>query len=104
MKTLYFEGAGIFEADSSKDTIGNCRIRTAFTNNEGQQIYLEMSAAARYKGNQLLGYKLYINFCYYITGKKDDCNNSKIKYDYENTINNYNYSIEDITRWINYNL
>src|SRR5699024_9418318 len=29
-KTLYFEGAGWSGADSSKATIGNCRIRTAF--------------------------------------------------------------------------
>lgn len=43
MKTLYFEGAGWSDTDSSTN-VGNCRIRTAFTNDDGRQIYLEMSS------------------------------------------------------------
>ena len=42
-KVLYFEGAGWSGADISKRTIGNCRIRTAFINNEGRKIYLEIT-------------------------------------------------------------
>lgn len=103
-KTLYFEGAGWSEADSSKETIGNCRIRTAFTNNEGKEIYLEMQTAPKYKGKIIERYGLYIDYVHYITDDKDDCNNSRIPYDYRNTVDNYNYSNEDITKWINKHL
>lgn len=103
LKTLYFEGAGMFQADSSKNTIGNCRIRTAFTNNENKQIYLEISAAPKYKGRELAEYKLRINFCYYITDDENSYNNNRMKY-HNDAIKNYNYSIKDITKWINNNL
>lgn len=39
MKTLYFEGAGCVP----RGDVENCRIRTAFKNNAGVNIYLEMS-------------------------------------------------------------
>jgi len=38
-KTLYFEGAGLENA--YKGEISNCRIRTAFTNNEGKKFILK---------------------------------------------------------------
>ena len=44
MKKLYFEGAGWSGADISKATVGNCRIRTAFHLDDGQPVYLEISA------------------------------------------------------------
>lgn len=44
MKKLYFEGAGFSGADISKATVGNCRIRTAFHLDDGQPVYLEISA------------------------------------------------------------
>jgi len=37
MRTLYFEGAGWDKADVSIATIGNCRCRTAFKNDEGKK-------------------------------------------------------------------
>lgn len=46
MKTLYFEGAGWSEADISKATIGNCRIRTAFHTTDGRAVYLELGCCA----------------------------------------------------------
>lgn len=103
-RVLYFEGAGWSEADTSKETIGNCRIRTAFTNNKGKQIYLEMMTAPVYKDKEIDRYAIYIDFVHYITDDKDDCNNGRIPYDRENLRNNYNYTIEDITKWINKHL
>ena len=41
MKTLYFEGAG--SSDTARSDVENCRIRTAFANNDGQKIYFETS-------------------------------------------------------------
>lgn len=103
-KVLYFEGAGWEEADSSRATIGNCRIRTAFTNNKGKQIYLEMGTAPIYDGKKIVRYGIYIDDVFYITGDRDDCNKSQIKFNYLDSRNNYDYSNEDITRWINDNL
>ena len=48
MKTLIFEGAGWSKSDSSGD-VGNCRIRTTFTNKHGQEIYLEMIGVKTHK-------------------------------------------------------
>lgn len=103
-KVLYFEGAGWAGAESSKETIGNCRIRTAFTNDEGRQIYLEMETAPKYKGKNIERYGLLISYVHWITDDEDDCNNSRIPFNYRDTIDNYNYSNEDITKWINKNL
>ncbi|BAO04958.1 uncharacterized protein CBO05P1_239 [Clostridium botulinum B str. Osaka05] len=106
-KILYFEGAGWSEADVSKNTIGNCRIRTSFVNNEEKQIYLEIGAGYIYNEKhkkEIERYYLHIDFCFYITGGKDDCNNSKIYFDRQDLRNNYNYSKEDILRWVNKNL
>jgi len=106
-KTLYFEGAGWSDADISKNTIGNCRVRTAFINNEGRKIYFEASAATIYNEKnkkEIERYWLYINHVFYITGDEDDCNNNRIKFDWQDLRENYNYSKEDITKWINKNL
>ena len=35
-KVLYFEGAGCVPCND----VENCRIRTAFTNNEGEKVYI----------------------------------------------------------------
>lgn len=42
MKTLYFEGAGWEGAEISKNTIGNCRIRTAFHTIDGEEVFIEI--------------------------------------------------------------
>lgn len=103
-KVLYFEGAGWEEADSSKATIGNCRIRTAFTNDEGQKIYLELSAGHIYNKKEVERYFINVEHVFYITGDKDDCNISKINFDWKETKENYDYTVKDITKWINKNL
>ena len=36
-KTLFFEGAGCVPCGE----VANCRIRTAFTNNDGKKVYIE---------------------------------------------------------------
>ncbi len=41
-KTLYFEGAGWDGCKAEYNGV-NCRIRTAFHNNDGRMIYLELS-------------------------------------------------------------
>lgn len=106
-KTLYFEGAGWSKADTSIKTIGNCRIRTSFINNEGKQIYLEMGSGSIYSKKhkkEIERYFLHIDFCFYVTGGDDDCNNSRIYFDRKDLRNNYDYSKKDILKWINKNL
>ena len=48
-KVLVFEGAGWSDADSSRATIGNCRIRTAFHLDDGRAVYLELVCGQRGK-------------------------------------------------------
>jgi hypothetical protein len=48
MKTLYFEGAGCVP----RGTVENCRIRTAFTNDCGEKIYLELMGVEITKHNK----------------------------------------------------
>ena len=101
-KVLYFEGAGWADADTSKATnVENCRIRTAFTNDEGKKIYLEMGAAPIYNKKQIVKYWLYIDFAFYITDDEDDCNNNRIPFNYDDLRENYSYTTEDIKKWIN---
>jgi len=78
MKILYFEGAGWADADTSKASdVGNCRIRTAFTNNNGKKIYLEMTSCMIHKYNKkrFIGFKNVVGFvdsCFYIFGDDDE--------------------------------
>jgi|LSQX01.3.fsa_nt_gb hypothetical protein len=103
-RVLYFEGAGWEGADSSKNTIGNCRIRTAFTNNKGEKIYLEMGASTVYNKKTVVKYGLCVDHLFNITGDDQDINKNFIPIDYQDLRENYSYTTEDITRWINENL
>ncbi len=74
VKTLFFEGAGCVP----RGEVENCRIRTAFTNDAGERIYLEMSgfevtkrSSKAYKGYSYAGVILH---CHYITDGTDDAN------------------------------
>lgn len=91
-KVLYFEGAGCVHAYGNSD-IENCRIRTAFTTNEGRKIYLEMicnlidSKNVKYSCNE--GFKTgdcrgWVDSCHYITDdpKIDDCNASRTGFEH----------------------
>ena len=90
-KTLHFEGAGWGGCERSKETVGNCRIRTAFHVKNGKAVYLELIC-----GNKLGDeYEGHIDFCYYITGNSDDCNinrlpcerKQRIRYTYDGILN-----------------
>lgn len=90
MKTLYFEGAGCVPAND----VENCRIRTAFTNKEGEKIYLEMFSGCKhtkvkcgkngrkFKNPKWITEDGYIccDSCHYITSDKevDDENYSRL--------------------------
>ena len=76
-KTLYFEGAGWFDADISKATdMKNCRVRTAFTNDEGKKIYLEITACevTKHSSSTIKHLKNagFIDSCFYIMGDDDE--------------------------------
>ena len=106
MKTLYFEGAGWSEADSSKETIGNCRVRTAFHLDDGQAVYLEMICGSPLKSKNGNVYITGISHLYYITDDEhnDDCNLHPhpyyIKY-IRREVSDFEYSSEAILKFVN---
>lgn len=108
MKVLYIEGAGCVHAHGNSD-VENCRIRTAFTNNDGQKIYLEMISNEINKYNEKVysekGYKLgdcigWIDFLHYITNdpKIDDCNESRLPFERHYS---FLFTKENILKFIN---
>lgn len=71
-KTLFFEGAGCVP----RGEVENCRIRTAFTNDLGKRIYLEMTGTEIGKHSAPM-YKEFVNAgfvtdCSYITDDKEE--------------------------------
>lgn len=87
MKTLYFEGAGWSKAVRGYSDIPNCRIRTAFTNDKGDKIYLEIIADVIFKKDYRTWFPYppgtpiaFIDSAHYITDDPeiDDCNSSRI--------------------------
>lgn len=107
-KVLYFEGAGC--ENTYRGELSNCRIRTAFTNNEGEKIYLEILGYEKTiddvkKYHRYPEYKVgdgigFIDFCHYITDDKkiDDCNKSRLPF--ERKIN-ISYSYKGILDFVN---
>lgn len=77
-KTLYFEGAGCVP----RGEVENCRIRTAFHNDKGEAIYLEMTGFEVTKNSRPSIKKYtnagFIDHCHYILGD-DDENKHSIK-------------------------
>ncbi len=76
-KILYFEGAGWADADTSKATdVGNCRIRTAFRNDKGEAIYLELTSCevSKHSAPSLEKYTFagFVDSCHYILGDDDE--------------------------------
>lgn len=98
-KTLYFEGAGM--QDSIRGDVENCRIRTAFSNDKGQKIYLEIMGVevTKHTKKSWQGYKNvgFVDYCFFITGGRDDCNKSRI--DKENQ--SFEYTKANILRFVN---
>lgn len=84
-KTLWFEGAGMFLDDCND--VGNCRIRTSFTNDEGKRFYLEIEGNTYSKEWRKI-HPEYANiprigcpvFCFEILGD-DDCNKHRHEID-----------------------
>jgi hypothetical protein len=105
MKTLYFEGAGMnYEANEYSD-VCNYRPRTAFTNNNGQKIFIELGHCARYNKHlkPVFEWALYISHAFYITDDpdNDDCNKNRIAFDWQDIRANYTFTKKDITKIIN---
>lgn len=112
-KTLYFEGAGCVPCND----VENCRIRTAFTNRDGKNIYIEFISGYKHtkieygkNGRKLKhpkmisedGY-LYCNFCHYITEDPtiDDCNQSRLSCERNQEIEKVKYTKENILAFVN---
>jgi len=99
---LYFEGAGGDYDSNEKSDIGNYRIRTAFKNDEGKLIYLEMGGhdfGDKKKGTH---WKTHIDHLFYITNDNDDnCNNNRINYNWQDIKDNVTYTKKDIIKCIN---
>ena len=106
-KTLFFEGAG----SVSRGEVANCRIRTAFTNDDGKKIYIEFTSYEvtkedhkRYKRHfeyevgTVLGF---CNYCHYITDNPeiDDDNYSRLPIRNKNFV----YTYEGIKNFVNEN-
>lgn len=105
MKTLYFEGAGCVP----RGDLENCRIRTAFTLDNGKKVYLEMFGTEVTKSMSKVFSQFtnvaFIDHCFYITGDRDDCNNSKVYREdgtaYERSGNNFEYNRENLLAFVN---
>lgn len=93
-KVLFFEGAGCAE----RGDVENCRIRTAFTNDNGDRFYLELSGFEVHKWTpdylkhfQNVGH---IDYCYQL-GKEGE----KLRADIERL--NFEYSKAGILAFVN---
>jgi len=99
-KTLYFEGAGCVPCND----VENCRIRTAFTNRDSKNIYLEMRAAIAPNKKSRGEYRyIFCSDCHYITDNPeiDDCNESCLKCERYGTYEKY--TKENILAFVNKN-
>jgi len=99
-KTLYFEGAG-WEGTQRND-VENCRIRTAFTNDKGKKIYLELGGIEVTKHTKSL-YKFdtcagFVDSCHYITDGEDDENENAI---YHRNREVFEYTKQNILNFVN---
>lgn len=105
MKILHFEGAGWSNADISKSTIGNCRIRTAFHLDDGRLVYLEIIGSERTKRSLPEVYKWpytgFVDSCFYITDEKpnDDENKHRIRLTDKKRV--FEYSEKAILKFVN---
>jgi hypothetical protein len=97
VKVLFFEGAGCAE----RGDLENCRIRTAFRNDEGKAFYLELSGIEplkkmpeRWKYFKSIGF---VDYCYEL-GKDGE----KLRTDIEDHI--FEYSKQSILDFVNMEL
>lgn len=109
-KVLYFEGAGCVPAGE----VTNCRIRTAFTNNDGKKIYIEFTSYTvanidHNNWNRYLDYEVgtvlgFCDYCHYITDDPsvDDYNKSRLPCERKRN-GQFIYTYEGIKNFINKN-
>lgn len=106
MRTLYFEGAGWSGADSSKATIGKCRIRTAFHLDDGRVVYLEILcgyAPQKKKSKKVPPvYYGYVDALYEITDDVDnnDCNRHNLLGERRRK-DPFAYTLDEILHYVN---
>ena len=112
-KVLYFEGAGCVPCND----VENCRIRTAFTNNEEKKVYIEFISGYKHtvveygkNGRKLKNPKtisesgyLFCDYCHYITDDPeiDDCNVSVLECERNSSIEKVKYTKENILNFVN---
>lgn len=98
-KVLWFEGAGCAE----RGDVPNCRIRTAFRNDKGDVLYLEISGmeVTKHTPKHLKHFKNvgWVDHCHYIHGGNDDCNNYPFHVCERNR--NFEYSQQGILKFVN---
>lgn len=101
VKVLFFEGAGCAE----RGDLENCRIRTAFRNDEGKAFYLELwgvektkHTSERLKCYQNIGF---VDYCYELVGdsKFHSDGEEQIRFDIEKY--NFEYSKQGILDFVN---
>lgn len=112
-KVLYFEGVGVdfySEEQTNYSDVGNFRIRTAFKNLDGKQIYIEMGNCIRHdwtnkKPKKITDFALRIDHLFEIVHNNgsDDENKTGIVFNWK-SVQKLNYTKQDITKWINENL
>lgn len=92
-KVLYFEGAGmsIYEEGSN---VGNYRIRTAFLDDEGNSIYLELGGH-EFNDKKRSEWRSHIDHVFYIPQNDEEKTYEYPKNDMKG------YSKEEITKWVN---
>lgn len=88
-KILYFEGAGCVP----KNDVENCRIRTAFTNDKGERLYLEITS-------NLDGSYGCIDFCHY-ADEKIDAQGYPITEHHEQAGKRIQYTKDSILKFVN---
>lgn len=99
MKILYFEGAGC----APRGDVENCRIRTAFVNDEGKKIYLELSGTKATKSMHESFKKFtnagFVDHCFEIV-EPDGDNENKYRLPCERNTN-FEYSKDGILEFVN---
>lgn len=101
-RTLYFEGAGCVPCND----VENCRIRTAFTNRDGQKIFIEFIGCRTHENKKVPSFNyLVCDACHYITDDPeiDDCNNSRLSCERSTGLGEIKYTKENILAFVNEN-
>lgn len=100
MKILYFEAAGCVP----RGDVENCRIRTAFVNDEGKQIYLELSGIevtkTMHESFKVFTNAGFVDHCFKITEDKPNDDENKHRLPCERN-EHFEYSKDGILEFVN---